>query len=156
MTASLAPESYRAEGLLDAFPADLAGVRILFPRAETAREILPEELRRRGAIVDVLTVYRTVQAEGLADLNRMLTESRIDCMVFTSPSTIRFMAEALGDQFPSILKSVVIAVMGPVTREAVEALGLKVAIQPKRSTIEDLVASICTAVGSKPRSGGRV
>ncbi len=49
LSPSLIPEQFNAEGLLEAFPKDMHGVRILFPRAETAREILPEELRRRGA-----------------------------------------------------------------------------------------------------------
>ena len=142
LSPSLAPESYRAEGLLEAFPADLSGARILFPRAETAREILPDELRRRGAHVDVVTVYRTVKAEGLSELSRFFKESSIDCVVFTSPSTARFMAEALDDEFQSLMKSVAVAVIGPVTREAVESLGLKATIQPDRATVSDLAQSI--------------
>ena len=54
MKASLVPKDFRAEGLLDAFPQNLVGTRILFPRAEVAREMLPEELQRRGANVDVV------------------------------------------------------------------------------------------------------
>jgi uroporphyrinogen III methyltransferase/synthase len=142
LKAAIEPQSYRAEGVLAAFPHDLDGVRILFPRAETAREILPDELRRRGATVDVLTVYRTVKAEGLSDLNQILAASHIDCIVFTSPSTIQFMVEVLKDEFHSLLRDVPIAVIGPVTRDAVQALGLKATIQPARSTIEDLVLAL--------------
>jgi uroporphyrinogen III methyltransferase/synthase len=65
ITPSRVPTTFRAEGLLDLFPADLRGLRILIPRAKTAREVLPEELRRRGAIVDVLTVYRSEGIDGL-------------------------------------------------------------------------------------------
>src|SRR5262249_17427181 len=54
---SLVPAEFRAEGLLESFPENLVGTRILFPRAEVARELLPDELRRRGATVDVVTVY---------------------------------------------------------------------------------------------------
>src|SRR3989442_11104447 len=43
---ALVPKEFRAEGLLDAFPENLVGIRILFPRAEVARELLPDELRR--------------------------------------------------------------------------------------------------------------
>ena len=43
---TLLPKEFRAEGLLEAFPDNLVGTRILFPRAEVARELLPEELRR--------------------------------------------------------------------------------------------------------------
>ena len=46
---ALVPQEFRAEGLLAAFSDNLVGTRILFPRAEVARELLPEELRRRGA-----------------------------------------------------------------------------------------------------------
>lgn len=46
---ALVPAEFRAEGLLAAFPQNLVGTRILFPRAEVARELLPEELRARGA-----------------------------------------------------------------------------------------------------------
>src|SRR5215470_14025709 len=44
---ALVPKDFRAEGLLEAFPENLVGTRILFPRAEVAREMLPDELRRR-------------------------------------------------------------------------------------------------------------
>ena len=142
LSASLAPESYRAEGLLKTFPDDLSAVRILFPRAESAREILPDELRRRGALVDVLTVYRTVKADGLSELFRLFKESNIDCVVFTSPSTIRFIAEALEDEFEPLMKTLAVAVIGPVTRDAAESLGLKVTIQPEHATVSDLVQSI--------------
>jgi len=134
---SLVPGDFHAEGVLAAFPSDLSGVRILFPRAEAAREILPDELRKRGATVDVLPVYRTVKAAGLQDLRRRLATEKIDCAVFTSPSTIRFMAEALEPDFPAILRGVPIAVIGPVSREAAASLGLTVSIEPIQSTVKD-------------------
>src|SRR5438093_5268322 len=62
LKAAIVPKEFRAEGLLAEFPENLVGTRILFPRAEVARELLPEELRRRGATVDIVTVYRTVKA----------------------------------------------------------------------------------------------
>jgi len=151
---SLVPESYRAEGLLEAFPSDLNGVRILFPRAETARELLPEELRRRGARVDVLTVYRTAKADRLGDFRQILAGEHIDCVVFSSPSTIRFMAEAVED-LASTLKGISIAVIGPVTQRAAEALGLKVSIQPEHATVPNLIEAIRQHFGQKPRSGDR-
>src|SRR4030095_13821937 len=54
LTPALVPHTFRAEGLLELFPKDMSGKKVLLPRAETARELLPEELRRRGAIVDVV------------------------------------------------------------------------------------------------------
>ena len=143
LTPSRVPSDYRAEGLLDAFERDLNGMRILLPRAEVAREILPEELRRRGATLDVVTVYRTVKpAEGLSSFREAATGEKIDAVVFTSPSAIRNIAETLGGDLESILGPIPIAVIGPIAKEALETAGLRTAILPGRSTIPDLIEAI--------------
>jgi uroporphyrinogen III methyltransferase / synthase len=81
---SLVPADFRAEGLLEAFAENLVGTRILFPRAEVARELLPEELRRRGATVDVVTVYRTVKAlvGNIGSCSRVLRRFPRTCICF--------------------------------------------------------------------------
>src|SRR5204863_2241371 len=54
------PTEYVAESLLEALAGDdLAGKRILLPRAAVARDLVPLELTRRGAKVDVVEAYRT-------------------------------------------------------------------------------------------------
>ena len=64
-------KEYVAEGLLEAFAAhDLAGKRVLLPRAAVARDLVPDELARRGARVDVVEAYRTVAPEDLAEQAR--------------------------------------------------------------------------------------
>jgi uroporphyrinogen III methyltransferase/synthase len=134
---------FRAEGLLDLFEQDLSGVRILIPRAETAREILPDELRRRRAAVDVITVYRTVRPlTALAGVRDTLAREKLDAAVFTSPSAIRNIAEVLGEDFVSSLRSIPIAVIGPVARDAAERAGLQVKILPRRATMQDLIEAI--------------
>jgi uroporphyrinogen III methyltransferase/synthase len=136
LQASLMPQEFRAEGLLEAFSENLVGTRILFPRAEVARELLPDELRRRGAVVDVVTVYRTVKAFA-GNIGEILQSERIDCIVFTSPSTI---PEGLS----SVPNETALAVIGPVTREAAQLLGLKPDIVPLQSTVPALVDAIET------------
>src|SRR5580658_5300939 len=60
-------KEYVAEGLLEALaPYDLTGSRILIARAAVARDLLPTELARRGAQVDVVEAYRTVTPLDLA------------------------------------------------------------------------------------------
>ena len=134
LKASLVPQEFRAEGLLAAFPENLVGTRILFPRAQVARELLPDELRRRGATVDIVTVYRTVKAFS-GSIGEILESERVDCIVFTSPSTIP-------DDLHSLPTSTSLAVIGPVTREAAQLFGLKPDIIPVESTIPSLVAAI--------------
>ena len=149
LTPTCVPHNFRAEGLLEAFPADLPGVRILIPRAEIGRELLPEELRKRGAAVDVLTVYRTVKASGLTDLRTSLRDEQIDIVVFTSPSAVRYFGEELGGDLVSYLRNIPIAVIGPVTGEAVRAAGLETFLEPERSTIQDLIQSIRSYFSSR-------
>jgi uroporphyrinogen III methyltransferase/synthase len=134
LTPSLVPKEFRAEGLLAAFPENLVGTRILFPRAEVAREHLPEELRRRGATVDIVVVYRTVKAFS-GSLGDVLASERVDCVVFTSPSTIP-------DDLHSLPSGTALAVIGPVTAEAAQLLGLKPDIVPVESTVSGLVDAI--------------
>ncbi len=131
---SLVPKEFRAESLLAAFPENLVGTRILFPRAEVAREMLPEELRRRGATVDIVVVYRTVKAL-FGNIGEILASERVDCIVFTSPSTIP-------EDLHVLPTGTALAVIGPVTSEAAQLLGLKPDIVPVESTITSLVAAI--------------
>lgn len=141
--AALVPETYRAEGLLESLPASLEGKRILFPRAESAREILPEGLRARGAAVDIVPVYRTVRSEkNLETLGAILAAEVIDCVAFTSPSAIRFFSEALKPEIRARLEHAAFAVIGPVAREAAEREGMRPAIEPVRATIPALVEAI--------------
>src|SRR5262245_38463415 len=134
LKAALVPSDFRAEGLLDAFPENLVGIRILFPRAEVARELLPDELRRRGATVDVVSVYRTVKAFS-GNLGEILESEPIDCVIFTSPSTVP-------DGLHTLPTGTALAVIGPVTREAAQLLGLKPDIVPLESTVSGLVQAI--------------
>ena len=144
---SVVPKEFRAEGLLEAFPPSLYKTAILFPRAEVAREILPRELRRRGARVDVIPVYRTLrpgpESPAIADI---LSSEKIDCIVFTSPSTIRYFAESVGETFLQLLAHVPVAVIGPVTRDAAHELGVSTSILPGESTIDALVAAIAASL----------
>ena len=139
---SLIPQEFRAEGLLAAFPENMVGTRILFPRAEVAREILPEGLRRRGAVVDVVAVYRTLKGQS-GDIGEILAGEKVDCIVFTSPSTIP-------DQLGDVPATTAIAVIGPVTREAAQLLGLNPTITPKESTVPALVEEIRRHFASHP------
>lgn len=58
------PARYVAEGVVEGLLAQgpVAGVKMLLPRAAKAREVLPDELRKAGAQVDVIAAYETVPA----------------------------------------------------------------------------------------------
>lgn len=141
----LVPERYQAEGLIEAFSrkyeADLSGLKILIPRAAEARAILPEQLRRLGAEVDVLRLYEAIlPEESRFPLQRLLTGPRPDLIAFTSSSTVRNfvkLAEPIDD-----FRAFKFASIGPITSETARSLGLSIEIEPSRSTIPALADAI--------------
>ena len=88
---------YQAEGILVTLERqDLKKARVLIPRAEVARELLPDKLRERGAHVEVVPVYRTlVPSEDGEGWRRQLVDHQIHVVTFTSSSTVRNFVEML-------------------------------------------------------------
>jgi uroporphyrinogen III methyltransferase / synthase len=136
------PDEYRAEQIIPAIGIkQIRGKRFLIPRAEVAREALPEILRDKGAReVLVAPAYRTVKPKG-AQLDRMrelLASGSIDLVTFTSSSTVTNFCELLG----APAQGVKAAAIGPITAATAEERGFEVAVRPREYTIEGLVAGI--------------
>jgi uroporphyrinogen III methyltransferase / synthase len=133
-------KEYVAEGLLAAFAShDLDGKRILLPRAAVARDLVPVELAKRGAHVDVVEAYRTVPPEGLSDRIREVFSHRVDCVTFTSSSTVRNFVEAVGTR---LLASAQVVSIGPITSKTASDAGIAVAAQAQPFTVEGLVDAV--------------
>jgi len=148
--ADVLPDVYTAEGLLDALAAEdgiKPGQIALLPRGDLARDLLPEELERRGATAVAIDVYETVQT-GAQDpyLLELLDDSRIHVVTFTSSSTVRGLLDALrrlGAEDPvSLLNKTIIACIGPITAQTAEQCGLQVAVTAQASTIAGLVEAL--------------
>ena len=150
----LLPEEHRAEAVSAALlrDHDVAGARILLPRADIARATLPDELRRAGAEVVDVAAYRTRpvgDADGV-DVARMLRERRIDVVTFTSASAVRSFVARVGAEFlADLLEDVVVAAIGPVTAEAARRLGLDTAIVPSTYTVPALAEAIAAYFDSR-------
>lgn len=141
----LIPADYKAEGVVAAFAdRDIRGQRMLFPRADRAREVIPSELERLGARVDSPVAYRNLLPERLPPEAILALEKRsVDCITFTSSSTVLNLAETLGpDLLADLLKGVKVASIGPVTSKTCRELGLKVDIEPTTSTLAALTDAI--------------
>lgn len=153
MTADVLPEEFQAEGVLAALAAgDLKQKRILIPRAEVARELLPEQLRAMGAQVDVVSVYKTVVPQGAIDeWCGQLREGRIHAATFASSSTVRNFVELLGgaERARALMSRVAVACIGPITARTAEEAGLTVAIMPPVNTIPALVEAIVQYYGGR-------
>jgi uroporphyrinogen III methyltransferase / synthase len=145
----LMPTEYRAEAVIEALRAtgDLAGQSFLLPRADIAREVLADELRKSGGLVTEVTAYRTVPVEPDRehdlDIYRMLLDRKVDALTFTSASTVRNFVRLYGSEpVADLLQRVAIASIGPVTAEAAQQCGIKTTIMPAEYTIPGLVRAI--------------
>lgn len=145
--ADVVPAEFRGEAVAEAIFArdpDLTNKRVLIPRAEVAREILPEMLRARGAHVDVVPAYRTlpVPPEGFAAIRERLAQGAIDIVAFTSSSTVERLVEGLGDAARRLLATPQVACIGPITADTARRLGLTPHVVAETYTAPGLVTAL--------------
>lgn len=146
LSADVVPDDFRAEGLVDALVAAGVGdgTRVLFPRAAKGRDIIPAQLGSLGAVVDLVTVYRTVPATAdPATIERL--RDGVDAVTFTSPSTVRnFLAflDAAGIDASDFMSTVAAASIGPVTSEALRQRGCRVACEAAEYTVQGLATAL--------------
>ena len=136
------PDEYRAERIVPAIGLKrIRGKRFLIPRAEIAREALPEILRDKGAKeVVVAPAYRTVKPKGAqpARMRELIAAGAIDLVTFTSSSTVTNFCELIG----ASAKQVKAAAIGPITAATAQEHGFEVVVRPRKYTIEALTDSI--------------
>ena len=139
------PEEFVAEAIIEGFKGeDLTGKKVLLPRADIARKVLPETLQKMGAAVTAVVAYKTVTGGGDAEkLKELLAEKRIHIITFTSSSTVKnFVKKLDAPNLSELLQGTVIACIGPITSEAAREAGLKVDIEAREYTIDGLIEAI--------------
>jgi len=157
------PAEYVAESVVRSLRSRVKGKRVLLVRAKVARDVIPRELRRAGASVDVVEAYETVlPRSSRTRLRRALRSPQLrpDVITFTSSSTVRNFVALLDPNlaFPQPvglrkrrpqanqplagLDGIKLASIGPVTSSTLRELGLRVDIQAKEFTIPGLIKAI--------------
>ena len=135
--ADVVPPRSIAEALVESLEeVPVEGRRVLVARAAEARDVLPDALRERGAVVDVVALYDTV-AEQLTG-EQLEAVATADYVTFTSSSTVRFFLDAI-DGRPVAGKVVSI---GPVTSATARERGLEVHVEATRHDVDGLVAAL--------------
>lgn len=137
------PPEYIAEAILPGL-GDLAGRWVLLPRADLARETLPEAITRAGGVAHVIVAYHTLPAQPERDGLKALEEG-VDVVTFTSSSTVRNFAElvrAAGLDPLRLPGEPVIACLGPVTAATARQMGMKVDVIAREYTVEGLVDAL--------------
>ena len=151
----LEAKQHTAEGMVGALAGEgFAGKRFLLPRAQEGREVLPLVIGRRGGTVDVVTAYRNGMAPRDEKAAKEIGERPPDVCTFASPSAFRNFFLLLGEErAASVLSRSRIAVIGEVTRRAVEGKNYLVDIMPETFTLAGMLEAIERHFASPPRGG---
>jgi uroporphyrinogen-III synthase len=167
------PQEYVAEAVVRSLKSKVKGKRVLLVRAKIARDVIPRELCKAGAEVDVVEAYETVVPSSSRRRLRAALRNRPPHVVtFTSSSTVRNFVELVGSHatrkslpprrgrgrsrprglnHPE-LEGMLMASIGPVTSATLRELGLPVDISAKEFTIPGLVKAIVRALGNRTKS----
>ena len=140
----LQPENFIAEGVLEAFWAhDVRGKRFLLPRANIARDFLPNVLRESGANVTEIVVYET-RCPNVTDADvETFIAKKPDAVMFTSSSTAANFAAILGrDRIRQSLSGTIFASIGPETTKSARAAGVHISVEAERHDVGGLVAAL--------------
>ena len=144
IVADLVPKHFNAQSIIETLKgtADLTDQNILTPRANLADSDLPAGLMALGAQVDDITCYETEPDETnkIQIINHIESET-IDWITFTSASTVNnfltLVPKAMLNDY-----NIKIATIGPKTSQAVIAENLKVTLEAKKQTIDQLISDI--------------
>jgi len=140
------PKEYVAESVVESLKSHVSDKHVLLVRAKVARDVIPRELRKQGAKVDVVDAYETgVPKASRVELRRVMNDPqrRPHIATFTSSSMVKNFAVLAGT---SDLVSLKFASIGPVTSATLRELGLPVDIEARIYTIPGLVESIVQSI----------
>ena len=137
LLADFVPSVYDGETLGTELAKELQGdEKILIPRAEAGNKKLTELLEQTGAKVDDIATYTTCYEKSrLIDEKKEFETGSVDCVVFTSASTVKGFVEGT----PGLdYTSVKAACIGKQTKAAADAYGMQTRMA-KKATIESLI-----------------
>jgi uroporphyrinogen-III synthase len=148
LTVTVVPKRYVAESVVESMRGKVEGKRVLLARAKVARDVIPRELRKMGARVDVVEAYETVVPTSSKKRIQAVMKDpkrRPNVIAFTSSSTVRnFVALLGGQECPphTGLDGIRLASIGPVTSATLREFDLPVHVEAKEYTIPGLIEAI--------------
>ena len=117
----------------------LDGARVLLPQADIADPRLAEELRGRGATVDAVVAYRTVQVEPA--LWGALPLRIADAIILASGSAVRSLA-SIAVSLDGLGDSTLLVCIGPKTASVAREVGLPVGLVADETTAEGIIRAL--------------
>lgn len=123
------PKKYQAEQLLEGLQGLLSsGNKVLIPRAQGARDVLPEGLASLGVQVDILPLYKAVPAlKSWEWMSGFMTEANVDYVTFASSSAVKsYISLCASKEISPLPGECRVACIGDVTAATARELGLPV------------------------------
>jgi uroporphyrinogen III methyltransferase/synthase len=136
------PADYRAEGVIEMLRASVAGKRVLYPRAELAREVIPQQLAEAGATVDDPVAYRSIIPETSGETLRTALDADVDLMTFSASSMVNNLVSMLSAEELETARQIPAASIGPLTSETAREAGLNIVVEPEESTLDAMLAAM--------------
>jgi uroporphyrinogen-III synthase len=134
------PERFAAGEIADGLEP-LVGARVLLPQSEIAEPLLADELRRRGATVDVVDAYRTAPRRPTKKELAALTDA--DAILLASGSAARSLAQHHG------AGDALVVCIGPTTERAARASGLNVGLVAEEATGLGMIQALVSYFGGR-------
>ncbi|MEO8638533.1 MAG: uroporphyrinogen-III synthase [Chloroflexota bacterium] len=144
------PSRYRTVEIVGGL-GEVAGKRVVLARADAASADLRDALLERGAVVEEVIAYRTVEGPAESrDRIRAALAQPLDGVTFTSGSTVRGLSALLSP--PEALRATALPAycIGPVTARVARRAGFAVAVVAARHTVADLAEAIQANLSEVP------
>jgi len=142
VTPDMLPADYRAEGVVEMLRGKVGGKTVLYPKAELARDVIPQQLAAAGAtVVDPVAYRSVVPASAAATLAEALAGG-IDLLTFSASSTVNNLIALLDGERQRAALNIPVASIGPLTSKTAKAAGFEVVVEPVESTLDALVTGI--------------
>ncbi|MCC5641916.1 uroporphyrinogen-III C-methyltransferase [Nostoc sp. CHAB 5824] len=146
------PPNFIADSLVENFPEDLHGKKVLFPRVESGgREVLVKELTLKGAKVIEVAAYQSCCPNGIPPEAELALQNRkIDVITFASSKTVQFFCQLTDKIFfnnsnaSRFLEGVCIASIGPQTSKTCHFLFRRVDVEAQEYTLDGLTQALIT------------
>ena len=156
LSVTATPKEYIAESVVSALRRRVKGKRVLLVRAKVARDVIPRELRKVAAAVDVSEAYETVAPKASAKKLRSLLadeKRRPHVITFTSSSTVKnfvgitwFAPGACGVEEDAPNMGFIVRRLGRLRRRRCGNLDCQWILRRRNTPIPGLVKAIVRAV----------
>ncbi|GAB1539266.1 uroporphyrinogen-III C-methyltransferase [Scytonema sp. NUACC21] len=156
LQADFIPPKFVADSLVENFPEELTGKKVLFPRVESGgREVLVQELTAKGAEIVEVAAYQSGCPDNVPPAAQLaLQNGTVDVITFTSSKTVQFFyqlakkvfsgnsQEEQASAIAQSLEKVCIASIGPQTSKTCLSLFGRVDVEAEEYTLEGLIQAI--------------